>query len=178
MNLRHTASIVLFSLLLSSCLDSGPSRQASPWSSDICGRKNVFESLCKGEVIGLMLPIQLGVMILDLPLSLVEFHFGLAPFKEPLVRTSVIDFNEHRFQGSGDGEEWLVQRLEETPERFHVRRLVHAQLADEYIMVPIDGGLLKVFADHESTATRLIPPNYRIAELPPGSMSNQEAPPR
>jgi hypothetical protein len=136
---------------------------------------NVLESLCTGDVVGLMLPIQLGVMILDIPLSLVEFYFGLEPFKDPAVKTSSIDFNEHRFQGSGDGEEWIVQRLVETPERFHVRRLVQTQLADEYLVVPIEGGLLKVFADQESTASRLIPPSYRIAELPSNSMMNQES---
>lgn len=114
----------------------------------------------------LMLPVALGAIILDIPLSMMEFFFGFAPFKDPLVKTSSIDFQDHRFQGNGEGEEWLVRRLIDMPDRFLVKKLVHGQLVDEYVMSPLAGGQLKVYAPLDSTASRAIPKNYRVAELP------------
>jgi hypothetical protein len=166
MKLRRFSAIALFSLMVSSCLYSPLSRKFTQWSSDICGRKTFFQRLCTGFVVALMFPLYLGAFILDIPLSILEFLFGFAPFKDPLVKTSSIDFQEHHFQGNGEGEEWLVQRLVDMPDRFHVRKLVHGQLKDEYVMMPMEGGLLKVFANQDSTAARLIPRQYRVAELP------------
>jgi hypothetical protein len=158
--------LLLIPFLLSSCLYQPLSRKFTKWSSDICGRKTFFERLCTGVVVLVMFPIQLGAIIIDIPLSLLEFFFGFAPFKDPLVKTSSIDFNEHRFPGAKDGEEWLVQRLVEMPDRFHVRRLVNNQLMDEYVMKPLEGGQLKVYAPTDSTVSRLMPREYHIAALP------------
>ncbi|WP_141732509.1 hypothetical protein [Oligoflexus tunisiensis] len=158
--------LLLAPLLLSSCLYQPLSRKFTQWSSDICGRKTFFERLCTGVVVLLMFPVHLGAILIDIPLSMLEFFFGFAPFKDPLVKTSSIDFKEHRFPGVKDGEEWLVQRLVEMPDRFHVRRLVHKQLIEEYVMMPMEGGQLKVYAGADSTVSRLIPREYRVAALP------------
>lgn len=166
MKVGKFAVLTSIMLMLSSCVYSPLSRKFVSWSSDLCGRKTFFERLCSGFLMTLMFPVYLGAIILDFPLALIEFFFGFAPFKDPLVKTSSIDFNEHRFPGRGQGEEWIVQRLVELPDSFHVKKTLNGQLIDEYVMTPLENGQLKVRASSHSTAAKLVPREYRMAELP------------
>lgn len=146
---------VICGLLVSGCVYSPLSRNVLKWTAESCGRDSIGERLCSGVVTVVALPVYVVTMVMDIPLAVLEFWFGVAPFDDPLVDTAQVDFEPHRFKGNSPGETWIVQRRRDNPERFDLIRKKDGDTVKAYIVEPRADGTLRVGGLSEEQRARI-----------------------
>lgn len=123
-NLRWIALTLLVAFSTTSCAIFPLSRKFNRWAAESCGRKNILQRTCSGLVMIVTLPVYLVALVIDLPISIVEFLSGAQWVHDPLIKnhSASLDFNKRYFAGN-DNDTWEVQRSAEDPNTFELKKI-------------------------------------------------------
>lgn len=149
MNARKSLSALALTALLAGCAYMPLSHKYTKWSAESCGRKTLGDRFCSGLISFVTFPVGIAAIIVDFPLAILEFWFGFAPFTDPLIKTSSIDFEVHTFAGV-DGQVWQVQQLRSSPGEFRVVRTKAGAILESFTARPKAEGGVET-ANHRST---------------------------